>query len=112
MFVYVINKHGNPLMPCNPRKVRLLLKTGKARVVKREPFTIQLIYCSSGYTQPISLGIDAGAKAIGLSSTTEKQVLFEAQVVLRTNIPELLSTRENSGRPGVTAQQGIGRPGF
>ena len=35
MFVYVINKHGEPLMPCKPRKARLLLRDGKAKVVKR-----------------------------------------------------------------------------
>ena len=28
-------------MPCSPRKARVLLKGGKARVVKRTPFTIQ-----------------------------------------------------------------------
>ena len=92
MLVYVLNKHGRPLMPCQPRKARLLLKAGKAKVVKRTPFTIQLIYGSSGYVQPVSLGVDAGSKAIGLSVTTEKQVLFEAEVQLRTDIVDLLST--------------------
>ena len=33
MVVYVINKHGKPLMPCSPRKARILLKTGKAKVL-------------------------------------------------------------------------------
>lgn len=98
MFVYVINKHGRPLMPTNPRKARLLLKKGKAKVVKRTPFTIQLIYGSSGYTQPVSLGVDAGSKTIGLSATTEKDVLFEAEVTPRNDIVDLLATRSQLRR--------------
>ena len=72
MFVYVLNCHGQPLMPCQPRKARLLLKAGKAKVVRMVPFTIQLLYGSSGYKQEISLGIDAGTQHIGVSATTEK----------------------------------------
>jgi len=45
-YVYVLNKHGEPLMPCSPRKARLLLKQKKACVVKRTPFTIKLLYGS------------------------------------------------------------------
>lgn len=29
--VYVINVHGNPLMPCKEAKARKLLKTNKAK---------------------------------------------------------------------------------
>ena len=54
MYVYVINRHGEPLMPCGPRKARVLLQNGKAAVVKRNPFTIKLIYGSSGYKQPVT----------------------------------------------------------
>ena len=93
MFVYVLNKHGEPLMPCKPQKARKLLKEGKARVVKQTPFTIQLPYGSSGYKQEIALGVDAGTRHIGLSATTESRVLFEGEVKLRTDIQELLAAR-------------------
>ncbi|MCZ0757190.1 RNA-guided endonuclease IscB, partial [Anoxybacillus sp. J5B_2022] len=96
--MYVINKHGNPLMPCSPRKARILLTNKKAKVVKRTPFTIQLLYGSSGYKQPISLGVDAGTKHVGLSATTKNQVLLEAEVQLRTDIQELLATRRQFRR--------------
>ncbi|WP_231106969.1 RNA-guided endonuclease IscB [Anoxybacillus flavithermus] len=96
--MYVINKHGNPLMPCSPRKARILLKNKKAKVVKRTPFTIQLLYGSSGYKQPISLGVDTGTKHVGLSATTKIQVLLEAEVQLRTDIQELLATRRQFRR--------------
>ena len=51
MKVYVLNKHSKPLMPCSPRKARLLLRDKKAKVIKKYPFTIQLLYGSSGYRQ-------------------------------------------------------------
>jgi len=58
--VYVKNKHGKALMPCSERKARVLLKSGKAKIVNYQPFTIELLYGSSGYKQPITLGIDSG----------------------------------------------------
>ena len=91
--VYVLNKHGHPLMPCIPAKARHLLDSGKAKVRKRTPFTIQLLYGSSGYKQPVILGVDAGSKTIGLSASTEKQELFAAEVKPRNDVVELLSTR-------------------
>lgn len=91
--VYVLNKHGHPLMPCTPAKARHLLDSGKAKVRKRTPFTIQLLYGSSGYKQPVALGVDAGSKTIGLSASTEKQELFAAEVKPRNDVVELLSTR-------------------
>jgi hypothetical protein len=94
LFVYVLNCHGQPLMPCQPRKARLLLKERKAKVVKMVPFTIQLLYGSSGYKQEVSLGVDAGTQHIGISATTEKRVLFEAEVKPRGDIQELLATRQ------------------
>lgn len=93
MFVYILNWHGQPLMPCQPRKARLLLKSKKAKIVKMVPFTLQLLYGSSGYKQEVSLGIDAGTQHIGLSATTENAVLFEAEVNPRTDIQALLASR-------------------
>ena len=98
MFVYVLNCHGQPLMPCQSRKARLLLREGKAKVANMVPFTIQLLYGSSGYTQAISLGVDAGTKKIGVSATTEQKVLFEAEVLPRSDIQELLATRSQFRR--------------
>jgi hypothetical protein len=85
-------------MPCQPRKARLLLKEGKAKVVKMVPFTLQLLYGSSGYTQEVSLGIDAGTRHIGVSATTEQRVLFEAEVLPRNDIQEVLATRRQFRR--------------
>ena len=98
MFVYILNCHGQPLMPCQPRKARLLLKGGKAKVVRMVPFTLQLLYGSSGYKQEVSLGVDAGTRHMGVSATTQKKVLFEAEVKPRVDIQELLATRHQFRR--------------
>lgn len=98
MLVYIQNKNGKPLMPCKAGKARKLLKQQKAIVVKREPFTIRLLYGSSGYKQSICLGVDAGSKHIGLSATTEKKELYAAEIELRNDIVNLLSTRKQNRR--------------
>lgn len=97
--VYVLNKNGQPLMPTNNHtKVRVLLKQGKAKVVKKCPFTIQLLYSSKNYTQPISLGVDAGSKVIGLSATTKTKELYASNVIIRNDIVDLLATRKELRR--------------
>ena len=82
----------------NHAKVRKLLKDGKAKVIKRCPFTIQLLYDSTHYVQPVSLGIDAGSKHIGLSATTKEKELYASDVELRNNIVDLISTRREYRR--------------
>lgn len=97
--VYVVNKNGQPLMPTeNHAKVRILLKSGKAKVINRCPFTIQLTYESTNYTQKVTLGIDSGSKHIGISATTKDKVLFEADIELRNDIVNLISTRRELRR--------------
>lgn len=72
--VYVLDINGQPLMPtARHGKVRRLLNSYLAKVVKRCPFTIQLLYKSTNEIQPVSLGVDAGSKHIGLAATTEKK---------------------------------------
>lgn len=94
MLVYVVSNNGQPLMPTSRYgKIRRLLKNRQAKVLKRCPFTVQLLYETKNVTQPISLGVDAGSKYIGLSATTKDKVLFESVVEVRNDIVNLLSTR-------------------
>ena len=92
--VYVLNRYGEPLMPTErPGRVRHLLKERKAVIVNYRPFTIKLTYTCPDQTQEVSLGVDAGSKHVGLSATTKKKVLFEAQLELRDDIVKKLATR-------------------
>lgn len=111
--VYVLSKTGQPLMPTeNHAKVRVLLKQQKAKIVHRCPFTIQLLYDSTDYTQPVSLGIDAGSRHIGVSATTETKVLYEADVTLRNDIVDLLSTRREARRTRRSRKTRYRKPRF
>ena len=97
--VYVLNKYGKPMMPTTRYgRVRRLLRKGLAVVVDYRPFTIQLTYDTPNGVQEVSLGVDAGAKHVGFSATTKKKVLFEAELLLRSDIVEKLSTRREFRR--------------
>ena len=92
--VFVLNKRGQPLMPCSPAKARILIKEHKAIVKRRTPFTIQLTTTTGETKQPITLGVDAGSKFIGISASTKRAELYASEVVIRNDITELLSTRK------------------
>lgn len=97
MLIYVLNKDGYPLMPTERcGKVRRMLKSGLAKVIKRCPFTIQLNYETTNTVQEVNLGIDAGSKKVGLSATTEAKELYASNVTLRNDIVDLLSTRREN----------------
>ncbi|MFX1534271.1 MAG: RNA-guided endonuclease IscB [Promethearchaeota archaeon] len=92
--VFVLNRHGKPLMPTTPRKARLLLQAGKARIVKHDPFfTIQLGFGSSGYCQSIKLGIDAGYQTIGYSAITKKEELLCGELKLLEGMSKRLTDK-------------------
>ena len=97
-YVYVVNMHSEPLMPCSPRKARMLLKEGKARVLKRTPFVIKLLHGSTGYKQSVVLGVDAGSKHVGLSACTEGRELYKEELTPRNDVVELLSARRQYRR--------------
>lgn len=98
MLVFVLNKHGEPLMPCKPRKARMLLKEKKAKIVSYEPFTIQLLYGSSGYKQETTIGIDTGAKNIGIAIKSQNKIIAKGEIELRGDIKFNLTIRRQYRR--------------
>ncbi len=97
--IYVLDINNKPLMPTNRYgKVRHLLKDKKAKIVKRNPFTIKLLYQSTIFKQEIILGVDSGSKVVGLSATTKKKEVFVSEVTLRNDIVNLLSTKRQNRR--------------
>jgi hypothetical protein len=94
MVVYVISLDGQPLMPTTPCKARVLLKSGRAKCVRRTPFTIKLLYKTTTYTQPITLGIDTGSSKIGSAAVNEKgNVLYMSEVEIRNDIADRMKRR-------------------
>ena len=96
--VYVQNIYSLPLMPCTEAKARHLLEEHKAVIVNYTPFTIRLNFVVDDITEPVTLGVDAGYKSIGISATTESKVLFEAEVTLRDDVTKLLTARREFRR--------------
>lgn len=100
VMVYVLNKNGQPLMPTNRHgKVKHLLKDSKAKVVKRCPFTIQLLYDSTNYTQNLTLGVDTGSGTIGTAVSDDKSnIVYLSEVMLRNDITDKMTQRSKYRR--------------
>lgn len=65
-YIYVLNKHGKPLMPTvRQSHIRKLIKAKKAVVINGNPFTVRLKYDTPDITQPLYGGMDTGRENIG-----------------------------------------------
>ena len=84
---------GQALMPCSQRKARLLLKQKKAKIVGYKPFTIQLCYATGEAKQEVTIGIDEGARYIGIAIVSQNKVLVKGEVELRQDVHSLLLIR-------------------
>jgi hypothetical protein len=67
--VFVLDRHKQPLMPCTPKRARLLLKRGRAVVHRVAPFVIRLKdrCVEDSILQPLALKIDPGSKTTGIA---------------------------------------------
>ena len=100
MLVYVLKQNGQPFMPTSRfGKVRRLLKEGKARVVRREPFTIRLLYePETDVVQECYCGVDTGSKHIGVAVVGNDRVLYQSQTELRSDIKKKMDSRRQTRR--------------
>ena len=100
MFVYVISKTGQPLMPTQRfGKVRRLLKNKQAKVIRRCPFTIKLLYePETEIVQEVILGQDTGSKHVGTACIGNDKILYQSQVQLRTDIKKKMDDRRSFRR--------------
>lgn len=98
--VYVLSKDGQPLMPTMRHgKVRRLLKAGKAKVVRRCPFTVKLLYDSTRYTQDLTLGMDTGSGTAGAAVADDNgNVCYVSEVTLRNDITGKMNDRRKCRR--------------
>ena len=98
--VYVLSPERAPLMPCSCVIARLLLKQGKAKVVRRTPFTIQLLSQPENiYTHPLTLGVDTGSSVMGSAVADENgNVLYLSEVEMRNDIAQTMKERAASRR--------------
>ncbi len=96
--VYVINQNGNPLMPCKPSKARKLLRDGRARVSRRSPFTIQLLWDCEEHVQEVVAGIDKGSHVTGLALVGKGEILLSGEIHHRLDVKEKMDGRRTHRR--------------
>ena len=93
MRVFVKNKRGEALMPCSQKRARELLRDKKAKIFSYNPFTIQLTEATGESTQPVNVGIDTGARFIGVAITSQNNVLAKGEVELRQDVSDRVTAR-------------------
>jgi 5-methylcytosine-specific restriction endonuclease McrA len=83
MKVAVLDTNKKPLAPTTPRRARLLLKSGKAAVFRRYPFTLILKReVFDVQTPDLRLKIDPGSKTTGVAIVHQEtgEVVFAAEI--------------------------------
>jgi hypothetical protein len=95
--VYVINQNGNPLRPCKPSKARKLLRDGRAKVERRSPFIIQLLWDCEEHVQEVVVGIDKGSHVTGFSCVGKGEILLSGEIHHRLEAPHIVF-REHGGK--------------
>ena len=102
MSVFVLDARKRPLMPCSEKRARLLLKSRRARVARRYPFTIRLVgrRVEDSVLQPVKIKLDPGSKTTGIAVVRAEggnkptSVLFLAELAHRgRQISEKLTAR-------------------
>ena len=100
MFVPVIDKNQNPLMPTKPSRARRWIKSGKAT-----PFWKKGIFCvrlnvepSERKTQDIAVGIDPGSKKEALTVKSEVHTYLNIQADAVTWVKDAVKTRREMRR--------------
>ena len=98
--IYILSAAGKPLMPTKRHnKVWYWVRKGLARVVRREPLTIQLRFeTSTSYTQSVTVGVDTGSKHVGIAAIANGEVVVQAEVQLRDTITRKLTQRRQYRR--------------
>jgi hypothetical protein len=98
--VFVVDAKGRPLLPTHPARSRKLLREGKAKVIRVLPFTIQLNRVIENPVGSFTVGIDDGAKHVGVAIVNDKtnEVVFRGQIDLRQDVKRLMEQRRNYRR--------------
>lgn len=99
MKIYVISKNGKPLMPTTPARARKMLRDGKAKCIRRTPFTIKLLYETTSYTQSITLGVDTGSSHVGSAAVDSAgSVVYLSETEIRNDIADKMKQRSKYRR--------------
>ncbi|NEQ07142.1 MAG: HNH endonuclease [Moorea sp. SIO4E2] len=101
MRVFVLDKNRKPLDPCQPARARILLKQGRAKVIRRYPFTIIMLdlEAENCLTHKHQLKIDPGSKTTGLAIVQNDKIIWGAELTHRGfQIKDALTSRRQLRR--------------
>jgi len=100
MFIPVVDKDNNPLMPTKPSRARRWIKSGKAT-----PFWKKCIFCvrlnvepKNRKTQEIAVGIDPGSKKEAFTVKSESHTYLNLQADAVTWVKDAVKTRRQMRR--------------
>jgi hypothetical protein len=100
--VLVVDTNRQPLSPCTPARARLLLREGKAAVLRRFPFVLILKAATpKAEVPPLRLKIDPGSQTTGLAVVNEEsgEVVWAAEISHRgEQVQRNLTTRRGIRR--------------
>jgi len=95
--VFVLDANKRILTPCRPKRARILLNTGKAKVFRNYPFTIILKReVLNASPRELRVKLDPGSKKTGIAvlDDTNGKVVFAGEIEHRGhNIKESLDSR-------------------
>ena len=100
MFVSVVDKNQNPLMPTTPQRASQWIKSGKAT-----PFWKNGVFCvrlnvepSTRYTQEIAVGVDPGSKKEGFTVKSESHTYLNVQADAHNKVGKKVEKRRDLRR--------------
>ena len=98
--VFVIDAEGKPLLPTHPARARKLLRAGRAKVYRMVPYTIQLNRIVDDPVGSFTVGIDDGAKEVGIAVVNEatQEVVFQGTIRLRQDVTRKMKQRSKYRR--------------
>jgi hypothetical protein len=90
---------GKPLMACGTIKAKRLLKSGKAKIVRRVPFTIKLTVATGEAKQPLTHGLDTGSSVVGSAVSDGKgNIHYASEIEVRNDISGKMARRSKYRR--------------
>lgn len=100
MYVPVVDKDQNPLMPTTSSRARKWIKSGKAT-----PFWRNGVFCirlneepSDGYKQEIAVGVDPGSKKEGFTVKSETHTYLNVQADAHNKVGKKIEKRRELRR--------------
>ena len=98
MSIFVVDSEGTPLLPTKGARARILLGLSKAKVYSVVPFTIQLVRKVDNPVGEFKVGIDDGAKEVGISIAYKDKVVFAGNIKLRQDVSKKMLQRSRYRR--------------